>query len=143
MHNAPSSEGPPIQTKGGITRSEHQSIPNLMWGPGGAGWFSRRPCTDGALWCSASRWCCGEPPPQAPTLETASLGYIKGSARTATLLCILVWMHKMQLDVKTVHPRFHEAACDVKVVRFECPTLLDQALQHEIVSVAPSELPTM
>ncbi|CAK0884576.1 unnamed protein product, partial [Prorocentrum cordatum] len=75
---------------------------------------------------------------EALTLGTASLGYIKGNARTATLISILVWLWDHDVDIKTVHPKFYESVREIRVVRFECASLLSQALLNMKFSVRGS-----
>ena len=54
------------------------------------------------------------------------------------MISILVWAMENNIPIKDVHPTFYESVREIRVVRFNCPSLLDQALLNMKFSVRGS-----
>jgi hypothetical protein len=73
-------------------------------------------------------WDCPEP------LATASLGYMKGMARTNTLLSFLHWCMESHIDLKDVHSKLHRTICKIYVHHQIMDSRMDEALKNMKIS---------
>ena len=76
--------------------------------------------------------------PGEPVLPTASLGYMQGQARTATLLALLKWCHCDGWVLEEVHPILHKTVLQVYAHKIHCASQLDEALMNMKLSVRGS-----
>jgi hypothetical protein len=63
-------------------------------------------------------------------LRTASLGYVKGMARTSSLLMLLHYCFKNSVDLKTVHPQLYTSVLKIFVHHMPSQTKQDEALKN-------------
>ncbi|CAE7298363.1 unnamed protein product [Symbiodinium sp. CCMP2592] len=67
-------------------------------------------------------------------LQTFSLGYLKGFARAASLLCLLHFMKKQGLNVKKQYPTLWETVIRIRVHHIKTESRLNEALTNMKIS---------
>ena len=72
------------------------------------------------------------------TLATASLGYIKGFARTSSMLAFVHWCWVHGHDLEVLHPNLHKSLLTIYVHYMPLETKVDEALKNMKVSCTGS-----
>ena len=67
-----------------------------------------------------------------------SVGYIKGQARSLTLLALLRYCYSKNIDLKEVHPVLWQSVCKIYVVKITYSTKADEALANMKLSARGS-----
>ena len=67
-----------------------------------------------------------------------SVGYIKGQARSLTVLALLYYCYSKNVDLKEVHPVLWQSLCKIYVLRITYSTKADEALANMKLSVRGS-----
>jgi hypothetical protein len=80
-----------------------------------------------------------EPPQEAPMGHGPhSLGYIKGQARSTTLLTVLHYCYSKNVDLKKIHPVLYESCLKIYILKVQYSTKADEALANMKLSARGS-----
>ena len=71
-------------------------------------------------------------------LRAFSLGYVKGQGRSTSLLAILHYCWRENIEISQVHPKFYESARSIYVYHLSISTKIDEALMNMRISARGS-----
>ena len=73
-----------------------------------------------------------------PTLQPGSIGYVKGQARSSTLLALLYWTLTEKIDLATVHPILYQSVLEISAHCLNLSSRVQEAMSNMKWSVRGS-----